>query len=89
MFNDVVLVSIAHYNLTLPNLNVNYTNVVVLFGQVIPHLKAPGLLILIISVLDQIHDVASCYRTVCACKIFIACKKAYFEFTHQELSNEV
>ena len=66
---------------------------VVQFGQVIPHLKALGLLILIISVLDQFHDVASFYRTSCkkdccnwsyshvvpvrAGKVIIACK--YFK----------
>ena len=32
---------------------------VVEFGQVIPHLKALGLLIFIIAVLDQFHGVAS------------------------------
>ena len=32
-------------------------------GQIIPHLKALGLLILNISVLGQFHDVASFYLT--------------------------
>ena len=53
---------------------------VVQFGHVIPHSKALGLLILIISVFDQFHDVASWHGTYVKRTVEIGAVALWYQF---------